>query len=100
MKILLGELDEHLEKIGGDYGPILMEDLQSRMEHVVNKFNDEVQNMFTKSFKKWNIIDSQVREFVNSSIKIPDNKADKEKNGNSLTPKFIKDVKFGPIRPK
>jgi hypothetical protein len=100
MKILLGELDEHLEQIGGDYGPILMEDLQSRLEHVVNKFNDDVHNMFTESFKKWNITDSQVREFVNSSIKIPDNKADKNNNGNSLTPKFIKDVKFGPIRPK
>lgn len=100
MKDLLDELDERLEQIGGDYGPILMEDLQSRLEHVVNNFNDEVRTMFTESFKRWEIKDSQLREFVKSNIKVSDNNSIKEKKKNSPTPKFIKDVEFGPLRPK
>ena len=100
MKDLLDELDERLEQIGGDYGPILMEDLQSRLEHVVNNFNDEVRTMFTESFKRWEIKDSQLREFVQSNIKVSDNKPVKEKKKNSSTPKFIKDVEFGPVRLK
>ena len=42
MKGLLDELDELLEQVGGDYGPILMEELQNRLELIVKNFNDEV----------------------------------------------------------
>ena len=100
MKGLLDELDERLEEVGGDYGPILMEDLQNRLEHVVNNFNNEVRTMVTESFNKWKVTDSQLREFVNSNIKVPDKKTVKEKKKKASTPKFIKDVEFGPLRSK
>ena len=100
MKDLLDELDEHLEKIGGDYGPILMEELQNRLEIIVKKFNDEVHTLFTASFKTWKITDSQLREFIKSDIKIPEDKLPEKKVTDSSTPRFIKDVDIGPTKPK
>ena len=100
MKGILDELDEHLEQIGGDFGPILMEELQNRLENIVRNFNEEVNTLFAESFKKWKVTDTQLREFVTSDIKIPQNKVVPNKKKDISTPNFIKDVEFGPVRPK
>ena len=100
MKGLLNELDELLDKVGGNYGPILMEELQNRMELIVQQFNDEVHTLFTESFKKWKVTDTQLREFVKSDIKISEKKPAVKKAKKTSTPEFIKDVDFGPIKPK
>ena len=100
MKGLLDELDERLEQIGGDFGPILMEELQNRLENIVRNFNEEVNTLFTESFKKWKVTDTQLREFVKSDIKLPPKKVTLNKKKDISTPDFIKDVEFGPIRPK
>ena len=100
MKRLLDELDERLEQIGGDFGPILMEELQNRLENIVRNFNEEVNTLFTESFKKWKVTDTQLREFVNSDIKLPKKKVTPNKKKDISTPDFIKDVEFGPVRPK
>ena len=100
MKDLLDELDELLDKVGGDYGPILMEELQNRLALIVKNFNNEVQTLFTESFKKWNVTNTQLREFVKNDIKIPNKKPSEGKSNNTSTPEFIKAVDFGPIRPK
>ena len=71
MKGLLHELDEHMSKVGGDYGPILMEVLQNRLEIIIKNFDDEVHTLVTDSFKRWKIIDTQLREFVKSDIAVP-----------------------------
>ena len=99
MKGLLDELDERLEQIGGDFGPILMKELQNRLERIVKNFNEEVHTLFTESFEKWKVTDTQLREFVSSDIKIPIKKTRKKKK-DKATPEFIKDVEFGPVRPK
>ena len=100
MKGLLDELDELLEQVGGDYGPILMEELQNRLESIVKNFNDEVHTLFTDSFKKWRVTDSQLREFVKADVKLPKPKKAQKKPKKASTPEFIKDVEFGPIRSK
>ena len=100
MNDLLDELDERLEQIGDDYGPILMEELQNRLENIVRNFNEEVNTLFTESFKKWKVTDTQLREFVKSDIKLPHKKVTPDKKKDISTPDFIKDVKFGPVRPK
>jgi len=100
MKGLLDELDERLEQIGGDFGPILMEELQNRLENIVRNFNEEVNILFTESFKKWKVTDTQLREFVKSDIKLPKKKVTPNKKKDISTPNFIKDVEFGPVRPK
>ena len=100
MKGLLDELDERLEQIGGDFGPILREELQNRLENIVRNFNKEVNTLFTESFKKWKVTDTQLREFVKSDIKLPKKKVTPNKKKDISTPDFIKDVKFGPVRPQ
>ena len=100
MKSLLDELDELLEPVGGDYGPILMEELQNRLELIVKNFNDQVHTLFTESFKKWKVTDSQLREFVKADVKVPKPKMAHKKPKKTSTPEFIKDVEFGPIRSK
>ena len=100
MKGLLDELDERLEQIGGDFGPILMEELQNRLENIVRNFNEEVNTLFTESFKKWKVTDTQLREFVKSDIKLSKKKVTPNKKKDISTPDFIKDVEFGPVRPK
>ena len=100
MKGLLDELDELLEQVGGDYGPILMEELQNRLESIVKNFNAEVHTLFTDSFKKWRVTDSQLREFVKADVKVPKPKKSQKKPKKTSTPEFIKDVEFGPIRSK
>ena len=99
MKGLLDELDERLEQIGGDFGPILKEELQNRLERIVKNFNEEVHTLFTESFEKWKVTDTQLREFVSSDIKIPIKKTMKKKKKDKATPEFIKNVEFGPVRP-
>ena len=102
MKHLLDEIDEKLEQIGGGFGPILMEELQNRLEKIVKNFNEEVNELFNESFKKWKLTDTQLREFVNSEIQLPQKMEKTEKNIDKKgdTPTFIKDIEFGPVRPK
>ena len=100
MKNLLDELDEHMAQVGGDYGPILMEVLQNRLELIIKNFDDEVHTLVTDSFKKWKVIDTQLREFVKNDIAVPNKEESKEKSKDSSVPEFIKDVDFGPVRSK
>ena len=100
MKDLLDELDEHMSKIGGDYGPILMEVLQNRLELIIKNFDDEVHSLVTDSFKKWKVIDTQLRDFVKSDMAVPHKEKLKEKPKDSSVPDFIKDVDFGPLKSK
>ena len=89
-----------MAQVSGDYGPILMEELQKRLELIVKNFNDEVNTLFTTSFKKWKVTDTQLRELVSSNIKVTIPKTKKKKQKDKSTPEFIKDVVFGPVRPK
>ena len=100
MKGLLDELDEHMSKIGGDYGPILMEVLQNRLELIIKNFDDEVHSLVTDSFKKWKVIDTQIREFVKSDIIVDNKKKSKKKPKDPSVPEFIKNVDFGPLKSK
>ena len=100
MKGILDELEEQLAKVSGDYGPILMEVLQNRLELIIKNFDEEVHSLVTDSFKKWKVIDTQLREFVKSDIAVPNQKASKKKPEDASVPEFIKNVNFGPIKSK
>ncbi len=100
IKHLFDEVDDKLEQIGGDFSPILMQELQNRLEKIIKNFNEEVNDLFKKSFKKWKITDTQLREFVDIKIKLPKNKEKIKEKVDENTPSFIREVKFGPLRPK
>ena len=100
MKGLLDELEEQMAKVSGDYGPILMEVLQNRLELIIKNFDNEVHTLVTDSFKKWKVIDTQLRDFVKSDMAVPNKEKLKEKPKDSSVPDFIKDVDFGPLKSK
>ena len=100
MSGLLDELDGHMAQVGEDYGPILMEVLQNRLELIIKNFDEEVYTLVTHSFKKWKLIDTQLREFVKSDIAVPNQMESKKKPEDASVPDFIKGVDFGPIRSK
>ena len=100
MSGLLDELDGHIAQVGKDYGPILMEVLQNRLELIIKNFDEEVYTLVTDSFKKWKLIDIQLREFVKSDIAVPNQMESKKKPEDASVPDFIKGVDFGPIRSK
>ena len=100
MRGLLDELDGHISKIGGDYGPILMEVLQNRLELIIKNFDNEVHTLITNSFKKWERIDTQLRDLVKSDITVLKKEGSKKKLKDSSVPEFIKDVDFGPLKTK
>ena len=100
MKSLLEELDEHMSQVGGNYGPILMEVLQNRLELIIKNFDDEVHTLITDSFKKWKVIDTQLRELVKSDIIVSKKEETKDKLKDPSVPEFIKDVNFGPLKSK
>ena len=98
MSGLLDELDGHMAQVGEDYGPILMEVLQNRLELIIKNFDEEVHTLVTDSFKKWKLINTQIREFVKSDIAVPNQKESKKKPEDPSVPEFIKGVDFGPIK--
>ena len=100
MKDLLDELDRHMYQLGANYGSILMEVLQNRLELIIKNFDEEVHSLVTDSFKKWKVIDSQLREFVKSDIIVHNKEESKEKPKDPSVPEFIKNVDFGPLKSK
>ncbi len=66
---LIDDLDIHLNQIGKNYGPILMEELQTRLETIVKKFNNEIHELFNVSNEKWKITNTQIKELLNKDIK-------------------------------
>ena len=98
-KDLLEELSNLLDKIGKNYGPFLMKELIKRMEIVVENFNQELTTLINGSFKKRKIKESKLRDLLASDIKVIKEGGNKLIKGASKAPDFIKDVKFGPIRP-
>ena len=45
MRGLLDELDGHMAQVGEDYGPILMEVLQNRLELIIKNFDNDSENI-------------------------------------------------------
>ena len=103
MVSVLDELSELMDQVSEDYGPFLMEELQQRLEFVVQNFNEEVQDLIKSSFENWKNKDSQLRDLMagnRGKLQISKSQPANEKLENSSTPDFIKDVEFGPIRRK
>ena len=102
-KFLLDELSKLMEQTSGDYGPLIMEELQQRLEFVVQNFNDELKKLIKSSFETWKIKDSQLRDLMENKIdnlQVSKRQAVKEKSGDSSIPDFIKDMEFGPTHRK
>jgi len=66
---LFKELDILLERAGDDFGPVIMDELQNRLDQTVNAFNGEVKRMLETSFKMYHLQGDQLRELIKQGAK-------------------------------
>ncbi len=50
---LLADIDKKLENIELEYGPVVYNELQSRLEKTIQIFNDEVESLFLNTFSTY-----------------------------------------------
>ena len=67
---LLTKIDNKLEKIELEYGPVVYKELQTRLEKTIQIFNDEVESLFMKTFLPINlpILKVKRKQLISRSI--------------------------------
>ena len=71
---LLSSIDQKLDNVESEYGPIVYTELQSRLEESIKLFNEDVNSLFSSSF---------------SSYKPKAKSKEKEDSDKSKKPKYI-----------
>ena len=56
---LLEEIDIKLEGIDKKYGPVVYEELQSRLEKTIDIFHEDIEKLFMKNFSSYKSHDKQ-----------------------------------------
>ena len=56
---LLKEIDIKLEGIDKKYGPVVYEELQSRLEKTIDMFHEDIEKLFMKNFSSYKSDDKQ-----------------------------------------
>ena len=51
---LLIKVDELMEKLDNDYGPLLLEELQKRLETTINEFHSDLKTILEQTFNEKN----------------------------------------------
>ena len=98
---LLDQVNEMMDDLGEDFGPIIQLELQKRLESCVQRFNKEVQDLMKESFKKWEVKNSHIKDLISSDLSKSQTEKRKPNDSSDLEkPEFIKDVEFGPLRSK
>ena len=98
---LLDQVNEMMDDLGEDFGPIIQLELQKRLESCVQRFNKEVQDLMKESFKKWEVKNSHIKDLISSDLsKSQAVKRNPNDSSDLAKPEFIKDVEFGPLRSK
>ena len=65
---LLKEIDIKLEGIDKKYGPVVYEELQSRLEKTIDMFHEDIEKLFMKNFSSYKS-DNKQDQLVNDEKK-------------------------------
>ena len=74
---LLVKVDELMEKLDNDYGPLLLKELQKRLENTIEEFHTDLKSILEETFKNHNLkveVDNQVESDVPAFIAEYENK--------------------------
>ena len=67
---LLIKVDELMEKLDNDYGPLLLGELQKRLESTIEEFHIDLKDILEKSFKNYDTrFEKGIQESSNNSLK-------------------------------
>ena len=84
------KLDELLVEIEENYGPVMLEELNARLEKTITEFNNDINTIFKESFNKSNTISKIVSESIASGS--PPDLTNVTKD-NYNTPKYLSQKK-------
>jgi len=70
---LLIKVDNLMEKLDSEYGPLLLDELNKRLEKTIEKFNSDLKMILDNTFKKYNFKTEEMNklfptEETNSSV--------------------------------
>jgi len=94
---LLKDLSEVLGSFDHSFSPVIVKELNRRLDFVIKNFDRELKKLLSESFDIWKTTNTNIRALTKLSLKINETNKDK-KSITSDVPFFIKDVKFGPVR--
>ena len=69
IKSLSDELNKLIDTVGSNYGPLLIKELQGRMDKTIDMFNKEVLELFEVSFKNHKDKMDACKEILNEEKK-------------------------------
>ena len=90
IKSLSKELESLIDIVGDSCGPLLIKELQGRMDRTIDVFNKDVKKMLEFSFKSHNNKLNKCKEILNSKEMVDDNKTEKKE---IISPQFIQSYK-------
>ena len=94
---LLKDLSEVLGSFDHSFSPVIIKELNKRLEFVIKNFDRELKKLLYESFDIWKTTNTHIRELTKLNLEI--NKTNKDRKSiKSDVPVFIKDVEFGPLR--
>ena len=92
---LLIQIDEMMETIGSTYGPIVLEELQRRIEKTISDFNEDVTETMKTIFSKHHSAMNQMKECIDKGLiankpqeELKDPKEDNDDN-EEVVPRYI-----------
>jgi len=68
---MLIKINSLMEKINGDYGPFILDELQKRLEFTIQEFNDDLKVVLESTFKKHDDLNQGERVSSSSGSEIP-----------------------------
>tara|TARA_B100001123_G_scaffold442990_1_gene587867 strand:+ start:400 stop:774 length:375 start_codon:yes stop_codon:yes gene_type:complete len=94
---LLKDLLDVLGSLDHGFSPVIIKELNRRLNFVIKNFDRELKKLLNESFDVWKTTNTHIRELTKLSLEI--NKTNKNRKSiTSDVPVFIKDVEFGPLR--
>ena len=89
---IFSDLDELLEKAGEKFGPLLLDELQSRLNKTIESFDSEVKKMLDSSFDTYHLRMKQFQLVKQTGLTLKVNEDVKESTYGNGIPRFIKKI--------
>jgi len=77
---LLKDIDTKLESIDKKYGPVVYEELQSRLEKTINIFHEDIEKLFKENFSSYKSDDKSTQSVNDEKYVKPKYISDYEKS--------------------
>tara|TARA_B100001250_G_C19774844_1_gene779042 strand:+ start:743 stop:1066 length:324 start_codon:yes stop_codon:yes gene_type:complete len=90
-KTLLQDLEKLIETTGENCGPILIKELETRMDKAINTFNNDMDDLLKESFDKYALKISKSKQILDSKHEISDVAEFEYKSDKSSAPQFIEE---------